>query len=191
MEILNISAIFNHNMETGYLEIILGCMFSGKTSKIIDIYHQLSEKESSICVINHSFDNRYSSDKNLLFSHDNNSIPCVQTTRLMDLYEDMQKVKVILINEAQFFEDLYDSVKLWLQENKQIYICGLDGDFMQCKIGQLFDLIPLCDKVYKIHAICHYCKKNAIYSKRITAEKEQIVIGSSNYLPVCRSCKPP
>lgn len=176
-------------MESGYLEIILGCMFSGKTSKLIDIYNKLYDKNNLIYVINHSLDNRYSTNKNQLFSHDNISIPCIQTTNLMDVYEDIQTAKIIIINEAQFFEDLYDSVKLLLQNNKHVYICGLDGDFMQSKIGQILDLIPLCDKVYKMRAICYYCKKDAIFSKRITTETEQIVIGSTNYIPVCRSCK--
>lgn len=176
-------------METGYLEIILGCMFSGKTSKLIEIYNKLYDTNNSLYVINHSFDNRYSLNENLLFNHNNISIPCVQTKSIMNIYQDVVKAKIILINEAQFFEDLYDSVKLLLNNNKHIYICGLDGDFMQSKMGQILDLIPLCDKVYKIHASCYYCKKDAIFSKRITTETEQIVIGSTNYIPVCRSCK--
>ena len=98
--------------------------------------------------------------------------------------------KVVLINEAQFFPDLEDNVKLMLKEKKQVYVAGLDGDFEQKKFGQILELIPLCDKFTKFTSLCAMCKNGtpAIFSKRLTKEKEQMIIGSDNYLPVCRSC---
>jgi thymidine kinase len=77
-----------------------------------------------------------------------------------------------------------------LKHNKKIYICGLDGDFERKKFGQILELIPFCDKVTKLTSLCSICKNGtpAIFSLRITNEKEQTVIGSENYLPVCRDC---
>ena len=77
-----------------------------------------------------------------------------------------------------------------LVQKKKIYICGLDGDFERKKFGQILNLIPLCDKVTKLTSLCSLCKNGTpgIFSKRITSEKKQTVVGSDNYIPVCRSC---
>ena len=77
-----------------------------------------------------------------------------------------------------------------LEQKKKIYICGLDGDFERKKFGQILNLIPLCDKVTKLTSLCSLCTNGTagIFSKRITCEKEQTVVGSDNFIPVCRSC---
>jgi thymidine kinase len=199
----------NNKMKTSYLEIILGCMYSGKTSKLVEIYKQCQFCNIPVAVINHSIDKRY--DDNLLSTHDKVMIPCIQTNKLLDVWyynnidnndNDYTQLKflddsvklinadVILINEGQFFDDLYPAVKHMLQHGKQIYICGLDGDFERKRFGQILDLIPLCDKVTKLTSLCSLCKNGTpgIFSKRITSEKEQTVVGSDNYIPVCRNC---
>jgi thymidine kinase len=196
------------NTEAGYLEIIIGSMYSGKTSRLVEIYKQCKFCNISVVVINHSIDNRY--DEELLSTHDQVKIPCIKTNKLLDLFtedgisldedfslvpriEDILKVvisNVILINEGQFFHDLEEFVKKMLLYNKQIYVCGLDGDFERKKFGQILDLIPLCDKVTKLTSLCSICKNgtSGIFSKRITNEKVQTVVGSNNYIPVCRTC---
>jgi thymidine kinase len=191
----------------GYLELILGPMFSGKTSRLVEIYNQCKFCNISVAVINHSIDNRY--DDNLLSTHDKIKIPCIKTERLFDIWtdnislddsigeipriNDKYKVatsEVILINEGQFFPDLFNFVNKLLKSEKQIYVCGLDGDFERKKFGQIIDLIPLCDKVEKLTSLCSICKngKKGIFSMRLTDEKEQTVVGSENYIPVCREC---
>jgi thymidine kinase len=77
-----------------------------------------------------------------------------------------------------------------LSSKKKIYICGLDGDFERKKFGTILDLIPLCDKVTKLTSLCSQCKDGTpgIFSMRLTSEKEQTVVGSDNYIPVCRKC---
>ena len=200
--------------KSAYLEIILGCMYSGKTSKIVEIYKQCQFCNISVAVINHSFDKRY--DDSLLSTHDKVMIPCIQTEKLIDVWYYGEKwiitneanddsemhlksldhsvklinADVILINEGQFFEDLYPAVKHMLEHNKHVYICGLDGDFERKRFGQILDLIPLCDKVTKLTSLCSLCKNGTagIFSKRITNETEQTIIGSDNYIPVCRNC---
>jgi len=102
----------------------------------------------------------------------------------------MKQADVILINEGQFFEDLYKVVVDLLKENKKVYVCGLDGDFERKKIGQILDLIPLCDKVTKLTSLCSICRDGTpgIFSMRLTDEKSQILVGVDNYAPVCRNC---
>ena len=156
--------------KSGYLEIIIGPMFSGKTSRLVEIYNQCNFCNISVAVINHCIDNRY--DNELLSTHDKIMIPCIKTERLFDVWteyididnidivpriKDKFKVAtsdVILINEGQFFPDLEEFVKRLLTEDKQVYICGLDGDFERKKFGQVLDLIPLCDKVHKLTSLC-------------------------------------
>jgi thymidine kinase len=174
--------------KTAYLEIILGSMFSGKTSRLVEIYKQCKFCSISVEVINHSIDVRY--DDELMSTHDKIKIPCIKTNKITDILSKISKADVILINEGQFFDDLYETVEMMLKNGKKIYICGLDGDFERKKFGQLLDLIPLCDKVTKLTSLCSLCKNGnpGIFSKRISSEKEQTVVGSDNYIPVCRRC---
>lgn len=176
---------------TAYLEVILGPMFSGKTSRLVEVYKQCKFCNIPVIVINHSIDNRY--DDELLSTHDKIKIPCIKTEKLRNVFDNpslLQDCEVILINEGQFFTDLYDSVVTMLSKGKQIYVCGLDGDFERKKFGQILDIIPLCDKVAKLTSLCSLCKngKPGIFSKRITCETEQTVVGADNYIPVCRTC---
>ena len=176
--------------ETGYLELIIGPMFSGKTSRIVDIYKQYIFCNIPVCVINHSIDSRY--HKEFLSTHDKIMIPCIRANNLCDIInlKEVIDAQIILINEGQFFEDLYNSVSKLINSSKKVYICGLDGDFEGKKFGQILDLIPLCDKVSKLTSLCSICKDGTpgIFSMRITFETEQTIVGSENYLPVCRQC---
>jgi thymidine kinase len=194
--------ITSSQLQSGYLEIILGSMYSGKTSRLVEIYKQYMFCNIPVCVINHSIDNRY--DTELLSTHDQIKIPCIKTNKLFDVwfeYTDLESIhltdkfkvylsNVILINEGQFFPDLEEFVKKLLANGKKVYVCGLDGDFERKKFGQILDLIPLCDKVTKLTSLCGMCKNGTlgIFSKRISCEQMQTVVGTDNYIPVCRSC---
>ena len=203
--ILSTMTTKTNNQSASYLELFIGPMFSGKTSKLVEIYKQCIFCNIPVAVINHSIDQRY--DDTLLSTHDKVMIPCIQTNKLKDVWYygtsetdivlnrlgDSVKLvaaDVIIINEGQFFEDLLPAINHMLQHNKKIYVGGLDGDFERKKFGQILDLIPLCDKVTKMTSLCGICKNGTagIFSKRITKEKEQTVVGSDNYIPVCRSC---
>lgn len=194
------------NNTIGYLEIILGPMYSSKSTRLVEIYKQCKFCNIPVTVINHSIDNRY--DDVLLSTHDKVKIPCIKTEKLTDVWvsnlhfdnlENIPRIKdkleiaksdVILINEGQFFPDLYEVVVDMLKYNKKVYVCGLDGDFERKKFGTILDLIPLCDKVTKLTSLCSQCKDGTpgIFSMRLTNEVEQTVVGSDNYIPVCRKC---
>jgi len=174
--------------KAGYLELILGPMFSGKTSKLLELHKQYTFCNIPVAVINYAGDIRYHST--MMSNHDNIMIPCIQTTKLIEIMDNIKHADVILINEGQFFEDLVSCVESMLNDKKIIYICGLDGDFERKKFGGMIDLIPLCDKVTKLNSMCNLCKDGTpgIFSLRLTEEKEQLVIGSTNYIPACRYC---
>jgi thymidine kinase len=182
---------------SSYLELIIGPMFSGKTSKLLEIYKQCKFCNISVTIINYDLDKRY--HDTMMSSHDKIMAPCIQIRKLCDIwntnnsaaeFEQLMKSDVILINEGQFFEDLYEVVVDMLKYNKKIYIGGLDGDFERKKFGKILELIPMCDKITKLVSLCSMCKNGTpgIFSMRLTKEKEQTVIGSDNYIPVCRDC---
>ena len=179
-----------HTLKHGYLELFIGPMFSGKTSKLLEIYKQCDFCSIPVAVINHSDDTRY--HESMLSTHDKIMIPCIQVLKLDDILqlEIVKNADVVLINEGQFFEDLYECVFTMLKMKKRIYIAGLDGDFKRQKFGRILDLIPLCDKVTKLTSLCGLCKDgtDGIFSFRITKEMEQTLIGSTNYIPICRNC---
>ena len=154
---MNKDIMSDSNSITGYLELILGPMFSGKTSRLVEIYKQCKFCNISVTVINHTIDNRY--DEELLSTHDKVKIPCIKTERLLDLWaesinleddieiiprsKDKCKIRiseVILINEGQFFPDLEEFVRILLNDGKKVYICGLDGDFERKRFGTIYML---------------------------------------------------
>ena len=176
------------NSNTAYLELIIGPMFSGKTSRLVDIYKQCQFCNIPVSVVNHSIDTRY--HDTMLSTHDKVMIPCIKTNCITDIMNMLATSQVIIINEGQFFDDLYTTVVSLLSKGKKIYVGGLDGDFERKKFGQILDLIPLSDKVSKLASLCSICKDGTpgIFSKRISRETEQTVVGSDNYIPVCRKC---
>ena len=192
-------------METkqgGYLEVILGPMFSGKTSKLVEIYKQYTFCNIPILVVNHQEDNRYNNNNDdnncAMITHDQIKINCIQSNTLLSVLEGRiesyhEKPMAVLINEGQFFPDLYKAVYEMVYTHKMhVYVGGLDGDFQQKKFGQMLDLIPICDKVHKLHSLCVHCKDGtkASFSHRIdNSNQEQKLVGASEaYIPLCRAC---
>lgn len=178
------------SVPSSYLKVIMGPMWCGKSTEVINIYKHNCIAQISTLVVNYDEDTRYHDTK--LSTHDKTMIPCVRFNKLADLlnYEDLYKFKCIVIDEAQFFEDLKTSVETLLSLNKFIYVCGLDGDFQMKKFGQILDIIPIADEVIKKQALCALCRngKKASFTKRLSEESSQKLIGTNNYIPVCREC---
>jgi thymidine kinase len=169
----------------GKLHLIIGPMFSGKTTRIIEI----SKTYKNPAIINYALDTRYHAT--MLSTHDNKMVPCIQTLKISTVICDkgVMDADAVLINEGQFFPDLYVSVlELCEKHNKTVYVCGLDGDFRRAPFGDLLNIIPLCDTIEKRSAICNKCKGVAIFTHRLIKSDEQVLIGSNEYIPVCRTC---
>tara|TARA_B110000495_G_C22968998_1_gene568562 strand:- start:568 stop:1161 length:594 start_codon:yes stop_codon:yes gene_type:complete len=183
-----------NNINMGYLKIILGSMFAGKTTELVKEYKRHESCGFECLFINHKIDTRYVNEENKTSTHDRVLVNSINVgDNLFDFFNKksfLDRYKVILINEGQFFKDLYKFVDYIVNSlHKKVYVCGLDGDFKRKKIGSILDIIPLCDDVIKLKAICMNCKTNdGIFTYRLTKEKEQIVVGVKNYSVVCRKC---
>jgi len=178
--------------ESGTLHMFIGPMYSGKTSKLHELYKQFELCAIPTQVINYAEDVRYT-DKPELATHDKAMIPCVMANRMSEiiLSSEEDSTQVYLINEGQFFPDIIEWTKKAISRpfNKKVYICGLDGDFERNQFGDWLSLIAYSDSVTKLRSVCCDCRKDdAIFSYRLTSEKEQKVIGNRAYIPLCRFC---
>ena len=188
----------NHSVMSsmcGGLYMYVGPMYSGKTSKILDLYKQFKFCGVKTAVINFGEDTRYS--QTMLSTHDKTMIECIMSNTLTEAFPigtvsgntKIADIEVFLINEGHSFQILLNGLKQISPYNKRVYVCGLDGDFKRNPFGNWLDLIAYSDEVHKLTSICHTCRcKPAIFSHRITEETQQKVIGSDAYIPLCRQC---
>ena len=175
------------------VEIILGCMFSGKSTELLRRCNRYKAIGISIVLINHSLDIR---TDNSIRTHDGTKGVAIKLTSLMSLVHDKQyrnilySSSVIGIDEGQFFDDLVEFVLAFERLNKIVIIAGLDGDSERKPFGQLLQCIPLCDSVVKLTALDMVIKDGtaAIFSKRVENMKSTIVIGAEEvYQAVSRA----
>ena len=171
------------------LKLILGCMYSGKTTEILRIVNSLKHINEIPIIIKPKIDDRYSLDK--ICTHNRQEYEC-QTIEDLSEFQNPFHVKYIIIEEAQFFKDLLffviDQVEI---KGKNVIVVGLDGDSDRENFGEIHKLIPLCDDIIKLKAYCSQCKDGTlgIFSKRISDSKEKVLVGSEgDYIAVCRKC---
>jgi len=167
------------------LKIIMGNMFSGKTTELVRRLKRYKIIGKNILVLNSTLDTR--SPEEVLRTHDNMKFDCIKTNDLNEL--NYQDVDVIAIDEAQFFIGLKVFVEKVLKRGKTVILTGLDGDYKQGKIGEIIDCIPLADKVFKLSAMCMECMDgtHGPFTKRIVDNDEINLIGGKDmYRAVCR-----
>jgi len=166
------------------LHITVGCMYSSKTTTLINTYHTL---EKGTIIIDYDT-TQNECIESFMQNHTTLKLPCIKCVYLFDIYikRFLDDIDIIMINEAQFFKDLIPFVRERLNKGKIIYVYGLDGDYKQEKIGHILDLIPLCDTIQKLKAKCK-CGNDAIFSHRESSETDQYQ-PNATYTPLCRKC---
>lgn len=181
---------------SGYLEIILGPMFSGKTTKLMETYHLYNSRYGKkVIILGHNIDDRY--DKYQITSHDRRELLDCYKCKTIDEFiekhpQDIDKCDVLLIDECQFFSDIENVIKI-VNRGKQVFIFGLDGDANQKLFGNTYKLIPLCDKIIKLNGRCNDCgiENGSIISvcNKNFEQKGQIDVGGDDkYHSLCRKC---
>ena len=180
----------------GRIELIIGCMYSGKTSQLLSLIKRYKSIKTNMMVINYLEDTRYGND-NKIYSHDKNSIEAIPLDNLNKLVTDSKyreqyrEAETIFINEGQFFENLLEfTTNAANNDDKTIIICGLDGDYLRRPFGDILYLIPHADKVTRLEALCKICGNGTpgIFTKRIIkTEGQKLIGGDESYIPVCRN----
>jgi thymidine kinase len=171
------------------LDIIIGPMFAGKSSELLRRIKLLKILNKKYLVIKPDIDNRYSSDH--IVSHDYIKEQCITCKDLDEIKKySLDGIDTVFIDEAQFFTELKISVLNLLENyNINVIISGLNGDSNREKFGEILDLIPICDNIIKLNALCKICMDgtNGLFTHRLADNKQQILIGTTNeFIPICR-----
>ena len=185
----------------GRIELIIGCMYSGKTTEFIRKIMMYKTLNKKLIILTHISDTRY--NDTLLENHSSWSISNISThnrdkmsaiaiSKLMDIVNSNEYLtsEVVFIEEAQFFPDLFDFTLMTANVyNKLVVVCGLDGDFQLNPFEQVVRLITHSESVIKLNALCKKCGDGtpACFSKRIINSQERELVGSDGiYEAVCR-----
>lgn len=178
---------YKSDFKQGWIEIIIGCMFSGKTEELIRLLRRCELSKLSFQVFKPGLDSRYS--KNNVASHNQNKFPCTIVDEAKDILKNLNKnVDVVGIDEAQFFnEDIVDVVNELANSGKRVIIAGLEADWKGRPFGPMPRLITLADDIKKLHAICMICGAPATKTQRLVREEASILVGSTeSYEARCR-----
>jgi len=174
------------------LELILGPMFAGKSSTLLQRIGRAHSLGWKTCILTSNLDTRYDSFGTSIYTHTGERLSAVGVktlTEALDLDEYAQ-AKVVFIDEAQFFPDLYTVVMRMVEEDgRHVTVVGLDGDWKREPIGQMLQLIPKADSYTKLTALCKLCGDgtSAVFSMKTVTDDQQIAVGGANtYKAVCR-----
>jgi thymidine kinase len=162
----------------GRIELITGPMFAGKTTELLRRVERAKLAHQRCAVIKYSRDDRYSQES--VATHDEQlhvAIPCLL---LMPLIDEILTYDVIAIDEAQFFPDLVEFAEEAASRGKTLLIAGLDGSFQRKPFGRILELIPRCESLTKLTAICKETGREASFSQRRCESQELEVIGGAD-----------
>lgn len=178
----------NPHTQTGWIEVICGSMFSGKTEELIRRINRALIAKQKVTIFKPAFDNRYDDIK--VVSHNRNEIHSTPVANSHEILALTQESEVVAIDEAQFFDkDLPEVCNILANRGIRVVISGLDMDFQGKPFGIMPELIAIAEFVTKVHAICMRCGGIASYSFRLNASTEQFLLGEKDaYEPRCRRC---
>ncbi len=173
---------------TGWIEVICGSMFSGKTEELIRRLKRAQFAHLKVEIFKPSIDVRYSEED--VVSHDSNAIrstPVESPGNILLLSSD---VDVVGIDEAQFFDQsLVEVCRKLADSGIRVIVAGLDMDYTGKPFGPMPDLMATAEYVTKVHAICVRCGNLAQHSHRLTGDEHLVMLGETDtYEPLCRHC---
>ncbi len=172
----------------GWIEVIVGSMFSGKTEELIRRLRRAKLANQKVEIFKPKVDNRYSEYE--IVSHDNNKIHSTPVETSINILKLSKDVEVIGIDEAQFFDRvLIDVCNKLANQGKRIIVAGLDMDYSGKPFGPMPELLAVAEHITKAHAICLSCGNLAQYTHRKIKDNQQVLLGEKDiYEPLCRNC---
>ncbi len=178
----------NNRNKRGWIEVIVGSMFSGKTEELLRRLKRALLANQKVMIFKHALDNRYSKTK--VVSHDDNSVSSITVSSAKEILANISGADVIGLDEGQFFgNDLIEICNFLANSGIRVIVAGLDMDY-QCKpFGFIPQLMAVADYVTKLHAVCVKCGSLASYSHRKIASDDLVIVGEKKeYEPLCRDC---
>ncbi len=173
---------------SGWIEVICGSMFSGKTEELIRRIKRAKIANQKIQIFKPITDVRYHIEN--VVSHDDNAINSIPIGSSAEIFQNLTDVNVVGIDEAQFFDEKLPEVceKLAIR-GIRVIVAGLDMDYKGNPFGPIPHLLSVAEYITKVHAICPHCGNLATHSYRLTEDKETVVLGEKDiYEPRCRVC---
>ena len=173
----------------GSIEVICGCMFSGKSTELIKRVETCIKKGQKVQVFNSSLDKRYT--KKGISTHDLKKISATHITKAQDALELIKKdTQVVALDEVNFFSRDIAAVALTLAaQGKRVICCGLDLDYKAVPFESTAHLLAVADKVDKLTARCNCCGRPATRTHRTVDIKSRIYVGGADdYEPLCTDC---
>ncbi len=173
---------------SGWIEVITGCMFSGKTEELLRRIKRSRIAGQKVAMFKPGADTRYSESN--VVSHDLNSMDSIVINDPQIMLSYAPEFQVFGIDEAQFFDErLIPAVEQLALNGKRVIMAGLDLDYKGIPFGPIPHLLAIAEYVTKVHAICPHCGNLATHSYRMSTEQETVVLGEKDkYEPRCRKC---
>ncbi len=179
----------NQNPRTGWIEVICGSMFSGKTEELIRRLNRAKIARQRIQIFKPALDKRYHHEN--IVSHNDNSILSKPVNNALDILDFATNCEVVGLDEAQFFDAaVVDVCDQLANSGKRVIVAGLDMDYLGKPFGSMPQLMSIAEFVTKVHAICMVCGEVASHSYRLSAAEESLVLlGETDlYEARCRRC---
>lgn len=178
----------NYSVKSGWIEVVCGSMFSGKTEELIRRLNRARIAKQKVEIFKPMVDTRY--DEEEVVSHDSNSVPSTPVQNATQILFYAEDFEVVGIDEAQFFGSELVNVCIELAaKGKRVIVAGLDMDYLGNPFGPIPNLMATAEYVTKVHAICMRCGNLANYSHRTIKNDKLVVLGETDaYEPLCRSC---
>jgi thymidine kinase len=174
--------------ETGWIEVIAGCMFSGKTEELIRRLRRAQIAKQTVKIFKPRIDTRYSESD--IVSHNEQSLPSILISDINEVTEFAKDAQVIGIDEAQFFSnDIVDICNKLANGGKRVIVAGLDQDYKGIPFEPMPQLLAIAEYITKTLAICVNCGNPADKTQRKTTSSERVVVGAADiYEARCRKC---
>ena len=177
----------NHK-KSGCIEVVCGSMFSGKTEELIRRLRRAQFANQKIAIFKPTVDNRYSDVE--VVSHDFHKLTSTPIKDPADMLKVGPEVKVVGVDEAQFFGDsLVEVCQTLANRGVRVIVAGLDMDYLGQPFGPMPRLMAVAEDVQKVHAICVKCGALASFSHRLSKSQDLVLLGKKDvYEPLCRDC---
>lgn len=184
-----------HQYREGWIEVISGCMFAGKTEELIRRINVLSYAKKNNIVFKPKIDNRYSDSE--IVSHSGAKVPCLVVEKAQDILKKIEAdTEVVAIDEVQFFDkDIVEVCEYLADKGIRVMVAGLDKDFRGESFGVMPELLTRAEFVTKLTAVCAKCGAPATRTQRLVNGKPAgfedpiVMVGADeSYEPRCRHC---